>query len=474
MLYVIINTYSTMPLANRAPKREFTAGSFLYGFTAGDNFDSRFSALEIINTLSSGQLLTVNSYKFASGETEGVNETTDGYFTFLKENDEIREIRISLVNQTGEDNSQDLLDFLTIEGGVGVLFQDGSGQNKGYFVVENASIMLNYISINVKSTEFISEFDNEEVYKLSLEFITNKNNKIKEADAGTVDSTGNPNTDEDILSKINAIDYSVGEEELQAISIKIWRGAEDKVFLSDVIYIIKPGKGFYGLNGKDLTMDDLFRVYENALSDGNIARLKELIYEESSISLNASPSTFEKNLTNGVDVTFTYAVSENDDVIQSADFDGTDVSSDPDGSQTFTSLKNSLSKIYSAVLLDTNAGENKNLSRTFEAQALTPQFKGSSNSNAGFNGQDYSSLNGALSKILQSSTTTSIIVPANKYGVFLSTKSGADIIEEGTGFALSSGYIETPITVEFQDGTALNLIQYIINKATAEFTYKLE
>jgi hypothetical protein len=221
-------------------------------------------------------------------------------------------------------------------------------------------------------------------------------------------------------------------------------------------------------------MDDLFRVYENALSDGNIARLKELIYEESSISLNASPSTFEKNLTNGVDVTFTYTVSENDDVIQSADFDGTDVSSNPDGSQTFTSLKNSLSKIYSAVLLDTNAGENKNLSRTFEAQALTPQFKGSSNSNAGFNGQDYSSLNGALSKILQSSTTTSIIVPANKYGVFLSTKSGADIIEEGTGFALSSGYIETPITVEFQDGTALNLIQYIINKATAEFTYKLE
>jgi hypothetical protein len=463
-----------MPLANRAPKREFTAGSFLYGFTAGDNFDSRFSALEIINTLFSGQLLTVNSYKFASGETEGVNETTDGYFTFLKENDEIREIRISLVNQTGEDNSQDLLDFLTVEGGVGVLFQDGSGQNKGYFVVENASIMLNYISINVKSTEFISEFDNEEVYKLSLEFITKQNNKIKEADAGTVDSTGNPNTDEDILSKINAIDYSVGEEELQAISIKIWRGAEDKVFLSDVIYIIKPGKGFYGLNGKDLTMDDLFRVYENALSDGNIARLKELIYEESSISLNASPSTFEKNLTNGVDVTFTYTVSENDDVIQSADFDGTDVSSNPDGSQTFTSLKNSLSKIYSAVLLDTNAGENKNLSRTFEAQALTPQFKGSSNSNAGFNGQDYSSLNGALSKILQSSTTTSIIVPANKYGVFLSTKSGADIIEEGTGFALSSGYIETPITVEFQDGTALNLIQYIINKATAEFTYKLE
>jgi len=229
------------------------------------------------------------------------------------------------------------------------------------------------------------------------------------------------------------------------------------------------------LLSKDATEVSRIPIPAFAFSEENVSRLKELVYEDGTISLSRTPSTFERNLIGGVSVTFNYAVTERDDTIVSANFDGNDVILSPDGSQTFNNVISNLSKTFQVTLQNSSDLTNRNLSLNRTAVSIAPQWKGSSNNNTGFNGESYVNLNTALSKIIQSSATTQITVPANDYGIFLSTKLGADIIETGTGFALApSAYTEQSITVEFENGTPLNLTQYIINTSTGVFTYRLE
>jgi hypothetical protein len=185
-----------MPLANRAPIKEFTPGAFVYGFTAGDDFDSRFSAYDIINTISSSQQLLVNSYKFADGNTEGVDEFSSGCFTIVKEQGfeviegqliesdqtEIAEIRLNTLNLLEQNNSETLINFIN-SGDRAILFRNGRGQNIGYFFVEEAVLVeeeitvedeileISYLKILISSTEFVSVFENEEIYTFSLGYM---------------------------------------------------------------------------------------------------------------------------------------------------------------------------------------------------------------------------------------------------------------------------------------------------------------
>jgi len=229
------------------------------------------------------------------------------------------------------------------------------------------------------------------------------------------------------------------------------------------------------LLNKDATEVSRIPLPAFAFSEDNVSRLKELVYEEGTISLSRTPSTFERNLIGGVSITFNYAVTERDDTIVSATFDGNNVALSPNGSQTFNNIVSNLSKSFQVTFQNSSDLSTRNVSLSRTAVSIIPQWKGSANTNAGFNGNSYTNLSSSLSKIIQGSATTQITVPAGEYGVFLSTKSGADIIETGTGFALaSSAYTEQAITVEYQDGTSLTLTQYIINTSTGVFTYRLE
>ena len=92
----------------------------------------------------------------------------------------------------------------------------------------------------------------------------------------------------------------------------------------------------------------------------------------------------------------------------------------------------------------------------------------------GFDGSTYSNLNTNLTKFVQGGFGTSVTVPAGEYGIFISTGSGRSIVEQGTGFAIApSAYSESAITVQYEDGTSLQLTQYIINASSGVFTYTL-
>lgn len=226
---------------------------------------------------------------------------------------------------------------------------------------------------------------------------------------------------------------------------------------------------------KDNTEVSRIGVPSFAFSQDNVDRLKDLVYEDGTISLVRNPTTFERNLTNGVSVVFTHGVTLRDDTLQSATFDGNDVTLNPNGSETFTNVKTSISKSFSAVLLNTSTNQTRNSSLSRSAVSIIPQWKGSVGNNNGFNNNTYAQLNSSLSKILQSSPTTNLTVSAGDYGVFLSTKSNASIIELGTGFAISeSAFSKQTISVEYEDGTALSLTQYIINTSNGVFTYRLQ
>ena len=208
-------------------------------------------------------------------------------------------------------------------------------------------------------------------------------------------------------------------------------------------------------------------------SSTHVSRLIALVYENGTATLSHTPSTFEKNLIAGTNVTFTFSSTINDDTIQSATWDGNDVTSTPNGSETFTT-KTTLSKAYNVTFLNSDGVTTRNDNNSQTATALDPQWKGSAATSTGFDGSTYSNLNTNLTKIVQSGSGTSITVPAGEYGIFLSKNSGRSITEQGTGFAIApTAYSESSIDVEYEDGTTLSLTQYIINPSSGVFTYTL-
>ena len=165
-----------MPLANKATKRVFSAGAYLYGFDIQDK-DSLFSAYDIINEILPGQLLFVNSYRFADRNTENIDEGTSGYFTIIEQEGEVIEIRLNILNLLEENNSQTLIDFIN-SGDREILFKNQSDENISSFSSQEAILENNYVKILITSSELISNFDNEQSYKLSLDFIPTLHSKL--------------------------------------------------------------------------------------------------------------------------------------------------------------------------------------------------------------------------------------------------------------------------------------------------------
>ena len=106
---------------------------------------------------------------------------------------------------------------------------------------------------------------------------------------------------------------------------------------------------------------------------------------------------------------------------------------------------------------------------------VNPQWKGQKGNNASFNNLTYAQFNSALTKLVQSGDNTSITVTEGNYGFFISTNSNATIIEDGTGFALSSSaFQKNTITAKLVNGKNVILTEYIVNPASGTFTYNLQ
>ena len=215
-------------------------------------------------------------------------------------------------------------------------------------------------------------------------------------------------------------------------------------------------------------------VPATGFSATHVNRLIGLVYEEGAASISRSPSSFEKNLSGGVSVTFTYSSTLNDDTIQSATYNGNDVTSSPNGSETVTGVTSDVSRTYNVVFLNADGVTTRNENKSTTATGINPQWSGVS-SDTTMNGKTYSQLNSALTKFVSGGAARNITVsPSNEYVYFLSKNSNATI-KDGNDFNNTSDFTKSTVTVQYENGTTFTLYQYRSNttKTLSNFTYKL-
>ena len=215
-------------------------------------------------------------------------------------------------------------------------------------------------------------------------------------------------------------------------------------------------------------------VPATGFSATHVERLIGLVYEDGTASISASPSSFEKNQTGGVSVTFTYNTVVNDDTVQSATYDGTDVTSNPSGSDTVTGVTTSASKTFNVTFLNADGVTTRNDNNSASASGIDPQWSGVS-SDTTMNGKTYTQLNSALTKFVSGGTARTITVsPSNEYVYFLSKKNNATI-KDGNDFNNTADFTKSTVTVQYENGTTFTLYQYRSNttKTLSNFTYKL-
>ena len=209
-------------------------------------------------------------------------------------------------------------------------------------------------------------------------------------------------------------------------------------------------------------------------SSTHVSRLIALVYEDGTAALSVSPTSFEKNLTAGTDLVFTYSSVLNDDTIDSATWDGNDVTALPNGSETFLAQKLTLAKSFNVTFLNADGITTRTDSNPKTATAIDPQWCGVSG-DANYNSTSYATLSSTFTKFVSSSPAkTQVVSPSSQYVYFISTKNNATIYD-GNNFDNTSDFTKTAITVTYEDGTSLALYQYRTNalKTLSGFTYRI-
>ena len=166
-----------MPLANKAPERLVNLGSFFYGFTSDNKKDSLFSAINLFDAIENSAGFGFDNYKFTDGSA-GIDETTLGRFALVETGGEINQIRINQENLLNSDISEEIIGFVNASSITTILFKNNSNQNIGFFVIENAVLENNYVSLDVVKAMYFSNFNNEEEYKFELNFIKKAESKV--------------------------------------------------------------------------------------------------------------------------------------------------------------------------------------------------------------------------------------------------------------------------------------------------------
>ena len=220
-------------------------------------------------------------------------------------------------------------------------------------------------------------------------------------------------------------------------------------------------------------------LFQNITQSGNdftaaqIEALKNLIFSEGTANLSVSDSSFEKN--KSTNITFIYSFNSNDDVFSSATFDNVDITNNPNGSQLYTDVTESLSKTYVVTFAPSETNINsRNVSVSKTAIARDPQYFGISTIES-FNGFTYEDLNNALTKkVQQGDNITQEVSPTDQFVYFLSTNANATITD-GNGFDNTENFNNTSITVKYSNGKNQSLNQYRTKqiKTLTNFEYNI-
>lgn len=190
-------------------------------------------------------------------------------------------------------------------------------------------------------------------------------------------------------------------------------------------------------------------------------RLKELVYEIGTATLSRNKTNLEKGVLSSV--IFSWNINLNDDTLQSASFDGVDVSNNLLGNQSFN-LKNTTSKTLNVVF--SRNGGSITVNSTTTSNFYVPQYRGK----IGIDEPDntYSGLSG-YPKTISSSTNLSLEVTLNNEHLFFICNSSSKTVRDNlTGFTLSLGdwnsttafMIKKSFTIILSDGTTENVTLY--------------
>tara|TARA_R110002012_G_scaffold10866_2_gene49075 strand:- start:16061 stop:17188 length:1128 start_codon:yes stop_codon:yes gene_type:complete len=199
----------------------------------------------------------------------------------------------------------------------------------------------------------------------------------------------------------------------------------------------------------------------NDFTDPQIIALKNLIFTNGNGSLSVDTSNPEKNVAKNI--TFTYSVTLNDDTLSSAEFDGIDVTDNPNGSQLYEDRTSTFTKAFNVTFAPTSTGTDSRLDPNSKTVTFhEPQYFGIDTTES-FEGANYSDLNSKLSKKVQGSDSITLNLPAGtvtkKYIYFLSTNPNATIIDHNP-FNVTADFQKTTITVKYANDTNQTLYQY--------------
>ena len=270
-----------MPLANTADERIITLGSYFYGFTSGEKRDSSFSAVDLLNLTNSGEGFTFNNYKFTDGLTQGIDETIAGYFTTILNEGVIEEVRINVIDILNENNSSEITNFLNVPGNTAIFFKNDAGVNVGYFLVEEAVLVNNYVSITISQISYFTAFNDEQLYNFTLKFASTSHSQVF---ARRID----PNTLNEIIDEVNGTPTFEVEnpENLLIKGVFISEQGVVPFVTTTKIYqlITKPhvsGSELYtgslGLNGQQINFRNLELIHASNSNSSDIQDLDDTV-----------------------------------------------------------------------------------------------------------------------------------------------------------------------------------------------------
>ena len=270
-----------MPLANTADERIVTLGSYFYGFASGEKRDSLFSAVDLLNLTNSGEGFTFNNYKFTDGQTAGIDETISGYFTTILNEGVIEEVRINVIDILNENNSSEITNFLNVPGNTAIFFKNDAGVNVGYFLVEEAVLVNNYVSITISQISYFTAFNDEQLYNFTLKFASTSHSQVF---ARRID----PNTLNEIIDEVNGTPTFEVEnpENLLIKGVFISEQGVVPFVTTTKIYqlITKPhvsGSELYtgslGLNGQQINFRNLELIHASNSNSSDIQDLDDTV-----------------------------------------------------------------------------------------------------------------------------------------------------------------------------------------------------
>jgi hypothetical protein len=205
----------------------------------------------------------------------------------------------------------------------------------------------------------------------------------------------------------------------------------------------------------------LVEKYPDDFTDTQVDRLKILVYEDATRSVSRDRSTLEKGLL--TDVVFSWSINLRDDTLTTAEFDGTDISGNLSGSQTFN-IKDTTSK--NLTLIVDRRGSSINLSTSSTSYFYVPQYEGKMSTDEP--SASYAGLS-SYAKIISSGTNLAQEITLNDEHLFFICRSSSKTpVDNYTNFELSLGewdsttafIIKKPFTITLADGSTESVTLY--------------